>query len=122
MSATPALSQHFLAAFRHGLREQGWVEGQNILLEPRWAEGRVERFSALTAELVQLKAAGDLGPRLEMAPVSEMHQALDPVCGMTVQVVNARYIATHEGQTYYFCSAGCQQTFETNPASFIGAA
>ena len=55
MSATPALSQHFLAAFRHGLREQGWVEGQNILLEPRWAEGRVERFSDLTAELVQLK-------------------------------------------------------------------
>jgi len=74
----------------------------------------------IMAELVQLKAAGDLGPRLEMAPVSEMHEALDPVCGMTVQVANARYIATLEGQTYYFCSAGCQKTFEANPRSFIG--
>ena len=55
MSATPALSQHFLAAFRQGLREQGWVEGQSIFLEPRWAEGKVERLPDLTAELVQLK-------------------------------------------------------------------
>jgi xanthine dehydrogenase accessory factor len=75
---------------------------------------------AIMAELVQLKASGDLGPRLEVAPASEMHEALDPVCGMTVQVASARYIATHEGQTYYFCSAGCQKTFEADPRSFIG--
>jgi P-type Cu+ transporter len=57
-----------------------------------------------------------------MAPASQMHEALDPVCGMTVRVAKARYIATHEGQTYYFCSAGCQKTFEAKPGSFIGAA
>jgi len=72
---------------------------------------------AIMAELVQLKAAGDLGPRLEMAPASEMHEALDPVCGMMVQVANARSVATHEGRTYYFCSAGCQQRFESDPRS-----
>ncbi len=77
---------------------------------------------AIIAELVQLKAAGDLGPRLEMAPASEMHEALDPVCGMTVQVANARHVATHESRTYYFCSAGCQQRFESDPRSFIGDA
>jgi xanthine dehydrogenase accessory factor len=76
---------------------------------------------AIMAELVQLKAAGDLGPRLETAPASEMHEALDPVCGMTVQVATARYRATHQGRTYYFCSAGCQQRFESDPTSFIGA-
>jgi xanthine dehydrogenase accessory factor len=74
---------------------------------------------AIMAELVQLKAAGDLGLRLEVAPASELHEALDPVCGMTVQVANARHIATHEGQTYYFCSAGCQKTFEVDPAKFV---
>jgi putative tryptophan/tyrosine transport system substrate-binding protein len=44
-----------LAAARQGLRELGYVEGQNIALEVRWAEGRYERLPALVAELVRLK-------------------------------------------------------------------
>ena len=47
--------QHLLEAFQTGLREQGWVEGQNLLLEPRWAEGKLERFADLAAELVRLQ-------------------------------------------------------------------
>ena len=42
-------------AFRQGLRELGYVEGQSIALEPRWAEGKYERYSALAADLVRLK-------------------------------------------------------------------
>jgi len=42
-------------AFRQGLREQGYVEGQNIALEYRFAHGRAERFPALAAELVRIK-------------------------------------------------------------------
>jgi putative ABC transport system substrate-binding protein len=42
-------------AFRHGLREFGYVEGQNITLEYRWSGGKIDRFPALAAELVQLK-------------------------------------------------------------------
>jgi putative tryptophan/tyrosine transport system substrate-binding protein len=52
---SPATSQHFLDAFRQGLRDLGYVEGQNIAIEPRWAEGRNERFPDLVAELVRLK-------------------------------------------------------------------
>ncbi len=42
-----------MAAFREGLKQAGYVEGQNVVLEFRWAEGRSERLPALTAELVR---------------------------------------------------------------------
>jgi len=44
-----------LDAFRQGLRELGWVEGQNIAIASRYAEGDPDRFAALAAELVRLK-------------------------------------------------------------------
>src|SRR5215831_19751231 len=43
-----------LDAFRQGLRELGWVEGQNIVIDYRYAEGRVDRLPGLAAELVRL--------------------------------------------------------------------
>src|SRR5215475_9918712 len=42
-------------AFRQGLRELGWVEGQNITIDYRWAEARPDRLSELALELVRLK-------------------------------------------------------------------
>src|SRR4030095_13271624 len=52
---SPSTNQHFLDAFRQGLRDHGHVEGQNLTIEARWAEGRSERFSELIDELVRLK-------------------------------------------------------------------
>ena len=46
---------HYVDAFREGLRELGWVEGQNIVVEYRHAEGRFDRLPDLAAELVRLK-------------------------------------------------------------------
>jgi putative ABC transport system substrate-binding protein len=48
-------SQRGLEAFRQGLRELGYVEGQNIAIESRWAEAKDERLPALAAELVRSK-------------------------------------------------------------------
>jgi putative ABC transport system substrate-binding protein len=48
-------SKHLLEAFRQGLRELGYVEGQTIVLELRSAEGRLERMPELVVELVGLK-------------------------------------------------------------------
>lgn len=49
------IDQQFLEAFRAGLREHGWVAGQNVVVEYRWAEGRSERLRDLAGELVDLK-------------------------------------------------------------------
>src|SRR5437870_3806450 len=69
-SGSPGPSAPFVAAFRQGLGESDHVEGQNVAIEYRYAEGRDDRPSALAADLVERKvdvivAAG--GPALRAA-------------------------------------------------------
>jgi putative ABC transport system substrate-binding protein len=52
-SASPDLYANRLRAFRQGLKEAGYVEGQNVAIEYRWAESQNDRLPALAAELVQ---------------------------------------------------------------------
>jgi putative tryptophan/tyrosine transport system substrate-binding protein len=51
----PSVPGPQVEAFRQGLRDLGYIEGQNIVVEYRYAEGKNERFPSLVAELVQLK-------------------------------------------------------------------
>ena len=52
----PLLPRHLInLAFRRGLRDLGYIEGKNILVEYRYAEGNRDRIPSLVAELVQLK-------------------------------------------------------------------
>jgi ABC-type uncharacterized transport system substrate-binding protein len=53
-STSPAERGAFLDGFWHGLHELGWVEGQSIAIEWRWAEGKPERLPELAADLVRL--------------------------------------------------------------------
>jgi putative ABC transport system substrate-binding protein len=56
-SRSPGESASMLVAFRDGLRDSGFVEGQNLAIAFRWAEGRYDRLPALAAELVSLPVA-----------------------------------------------------------------
>jgi putative ABC transport system substrate-binding protein len=52
---TPLVEGQRLGAFVQRLRELGWMEGRNVAIEVRWAEGRSERFTEIAGELVRLK-------------------------------------------------------------------
>ena len=54
-NSTAALEANLVGPFREGLRDLGYVEGRNIVVEYRWAEGKYERLPELVAELLALK-------------------------------------------------------------------
>src|SRR6516225_930967 len=54
-NASPTLEAHQVAAFREGLRQHGYVEGQNLTIQYQWAEGQQERHAALVQELIRLQ-------------------------------------------------------------------
>ena len=72
LSPNLAASPHLRDAFLQGLRDLGYVEGSNVVIEYRDAEGKLERLPALAAELVASKVevilaeGGTLGPRVAM--------------------------------------------------------
>jgi putative tryptophan/tyrosine transport system substrate-binding protein len=56
-TASPGPFAHLLAGFRQGLQETGFVEGRNVAIEYRWAEGQYERVPVLAADLVRRQVA-----------------------------------------------------------------
>jgi putative tryptophan/tyrosine transport system substrate-binding protein len=54
-ATTPSAGGQLLAAFVARLRELGWIDGRNVAIEVRWAEGRGERFAEIAAEFVRRK-------------------------------------------------------------------
>jgi putative tryptophan/tyrosine transport system substrate-binding protein len=62
LRSTPAKPfAHIVAAFRQGLNETGFVEGQNVVVEQRWADNQLDQLPALAADLVRRRSAVIVG-------------------------------------------------------------
>ena len=91
----PTTSSHFAAAFDQGLREHGYLEGQNIVVERRFAEAKAERISDIAAELVRLKVdvivtSNDVG----IAAVKQQTQTIPIVMANSTDPVGTGFVAS----------------------------
>lgn len=125
--ATPAryvglvASEKRAASVGSWLRERG-ADG-DILARLRSPAGldlgpveHAEIAVAVLAELVALRATGGFTESVHVTPPEV---AVDPVCQMSVEVATARFTTERAGKTFYFCAAGCQHSFETDPAPYL---
>ena len=83
-SGSSTAAPHLLEAFRQGLRELGWVEGQNIIIEYRRAEGRSERLPDLAAELVRLQVDTIVAPAIQDAAAAKNATGTIPIVMVAV--------------------------------------
>lgn len=58
-------------------------------------------------------------PEQYLASPAPTGEAIDPVCGMTVDIATAKYMSEYEGQFYYFCAAGCKASFDKTPQKYL---
>lgn len=115
-------SQKRFAAVQAYLREHGVAEERlRTLRRPKGTRGRAllpaEIAFSVMAELLEMRQQG-LGRSGEEA-AEPRAEAIDPICGMTVDVATARYTTERDGQTYYFCCAGCQAQFEAQTETHV---
>jgi xanthine dehydrogenase accessory factor len=77
---------------------------------------------SVLAEIVERRraAAEETGPAVA-GPEPAAREAIDPICGMTVEIATARHTAEHAGRTWYFCCGGCRQRFLAEPERYAQA-
>ena len=88
-------------------------------------------FGAVTPEEIALSILAEIIQRRSQLPITNLQSpisdtlsspalvALDPVCGMTVEIANAHFTSEYGGKTYYFCAAGCKRSFDKEPGKYI---
>lgn len=85
-----------------------------------------EIAASILAELVQVRRRGFSNPERLSASTTEQpsaqearQTAIDPVCGMTVEVAHTRYHTIYDGRDFYFCCLACKRLFERNPQEYL---
>ena len=77
------LEKPWLYSFRQGLRDLGYVEGKNVLIDGRYAAGRYEQLPALTAELLQLQVNVIIAPILPVILAAKEMSKTIPIVMVT---------------------------------------
>jgi putative ABC transport system substrate-binding protein len=91
----PAAVSQLVEAFNQGLREHGYVEGQNIVVERRFGEARAERISEVAAELVRLKVdVIVVGTDQGVAAVKQQTQTIPIVMANSTDPVGTGFVAS----------------------------
>ena len=91
----PAAVSHLVEAFKQGLREHGYVEGQNIVVERRFGEARAERISEVAAELVRLKVdVIAVGTDVGIAAVRQQTKTIPIVMANSTDPVATGFVAS----------------------------
>jgi len=105
-----------------GLRDRGFGEEALKVVRspaglPIGASGQEEISLSIMAEIVSLRAT--LRPGLWGDPDAQPERAIDPVCGMAVEVAGAKHVAGYGSRDYYFCCPGCKRAFEAEPEKYV---
>ncbi len=84
-----------------------------------------EIAASILAEMIQARRrqwashAAETAQALEAAESIVAAEAVDPICGMTVEIATARYVSEFRGQKYYFCAISCKEQFDQDPEAAI---
>ncbi|HLF73091.1 MAG TPA: XdhC family protein [Anaerolineales bacterium] len=73
------------------------------------------RQSPISNSLNPLISTAEKTPASPRLPI----EAVDPVCGMTVEIATAHFTSEYAGVTYYFCASGCKRSFDAEPQRFV---
>jgi xanthine dehydrogenase accessory factor len=86
------------------------------------AESLPEIAFSVMAEILQLnrqhQSASAAKSEKAKIPVLEIRTAIDPICGMTVDMKSSKYSSTYDSKMYFFCCLRCKETFEKAPAQY----
>ena len=107
------------------LRSRGLEEGELAVMRspaglPLGTSGQEGISLSVMAEISSLRAESrpSFSGAQERESTGKPHEAVDPVCGMAVEVASARHVVEHGGTRYYFCCAGCRRAFEQEPEKY----
>jgi xanthine dehydrogenase accessory factor len=77
---------------------------------------------SILAEIIQVRGTKSVDSHVKSESPLQKQEAKDPICGMMVEVSAAKHKSEFHGQSFYFCCAGCKQTFDKQPDKYELAA